>query len=180
MSDPTATTGPPVTAWRTFARTLAKNPISSFAILCVAGTSIFLGYMTLRMAGVLESSGWCAKAIQAEKISPGDTYVGLTTCVELLTIQLGAIALGFHIAVGSFALTLLFLIVVVVAGARASAKLSATGMEFNVGKEAEKAAEHVVEGAKEAAAEVKAGVDTSKPAPAAPAPPKPKWTEYAG
>lgn len=152
-----------MTFWRTFSQTLAKNPVSTFAILCVAGAAIFLGYMTLRISGVLESSNWCAKAIQAERISPGSTYVGLVTCVELLKIQLSAMALGFHIAVGSFALTLLFLIVVVVAGARASAKLSATGMEFNVGKEAEKAAEHVVEGAKEAAAEVKADVAASKP-----------------
>lgn len=145
-----------MTLWRQFLQTLAKNPISFFAVLCVAAAAAFLGYMTLRMAGVLESSGWCAKAIQAEKISPGSTYVGLTTCVELLKIQLSAMATGFHISVGSFALTLIFLIVVVVAGARASAKLGAGGMEFNVGKHAEvAAADHVVEGAQDAAAEVK-------------------------
>lgn len=169
-------TDPPF--WRTFTQTLAKNPVSTFAILCVAGAAIFLGYMTLRMAGVLESSGWCAKAIQAEKISPGTTYVGLTTCVELLKIQLSAMALGFHIAVGSFALTLVFLIVVVVAGARASAKLTATGMEFNVGKHvAEEAAEHVVKGAEEAAAEVKEG---TAPAPkTAPAAAAEKLPDYA-
>lgn len=121
-----------MTFWRTFTQTLAKNPISTFAVLCVAATAAFLGYMTLRMAGVLESAGWCAKAIQAEKISPGSTYVGLTTCVELLKIQLQAMAVGFHISVGSFALTLIVLIVIVVAGARASGKLGSGGVEFNV------------------------------------------------
>lgn len=144
-----------MTFWRTFGNTLARNPISLFAVLCVAAAGIFIGYMTLRMAGVLESSKFCGDAIQAEKITPGNTFVGLTTCVDLLKIQLQALATGFHISVGSFALTLIFLIVVVVAGARASAKVGAGGMEFNVGKEAEKAADHVVEGAQEAAAEVK-------------------------
>jgi hypothetical protein len=48
------------------------------------------------------------------------------------------------------------LVVVVVAGAKASGKLGSAGMEFNVGKhEAAKAADHVVEGAAEAAQEIK-------------------------
>lgn len=121
-----------MTFWRTLLNTLSKNPISFFAVLCVASTAAFLGYMTLRMSTVLESSGWCGKAIQAEKISPGSTYVGLTTCVDLLKIQLQALATGFHIAVSSFALTLIVLIVIVVAGARASGKVGAGGVEFNV------------------------------------------------
>lgn len=120
--------------WRTVAVTLAKNPISTFAVLCVAATAAFLGYLALRMATVLESSSWCGNAIQAEKISPGSTYVGLTTCVELLNIQLQALATGFHISVGSFALTLIVLIVVVVAGARAAGKLPG-GIEFNVSRD---------------------------------------------
>lgn len=121
--------------WRTLLQTLARNPISFFAVLCVAATAAFLGYLTLRMAEVLESSGWCGKAIQAEKISPGSTYVGLTTCVDLLKIQLQAMATGFHIAVGSFALTLIVLIVVVVAGAKAAGKVGPSGIDFNVGKD---------------------------------------------
>lgn len=147
-----------MTFWRTLWLTLAKNPISTFAVLCVASTAAFLGYMVLRMSAVLESASWCGKAIQAERISPGSTYVGLTTCVELLKIQLSAIGLGFHISVGSFALTLIVLIVIVVAGARASGKMSATGVEFNVSHRDDliaKAADHVVEGAENAAAEVK-------------------------
>jgi hypothetical protein len=140
--------------WRTLANTLANHPISFFAVFCVACTAAFLGFMTHRLLDVLESSDWCGKAIQAEKISPGSTYVGLTTCVDLLKIQLGAVATGFHIGLGAYAFSLVVLIVVVVAGARASGKMPG-GIEFNVGKEAEKAADHVVEGAKDAAAEVK-------------------------
>lgn len=141
--------------WRQFLHTLAKNPISTFAVLCVASTAAFLGYMTLRMAGVLESAAWCAKAIQAEKISPGATYVGLTTCVDLLKIQLQSMATGFHISISAFAFSLIVLVVIVIAGARASGKLPG-GVEFDVSRQDKvDAAEHVVEGAREAAAEVK-------------------------
>lgn len=141
--------------WRSLLQTLAKNPISFFAVFCVACTAAFLGFMAHRLLTVLESPAWCAKAIQAERITESNKD-GLTTCVVLLKIQLEAVATGFHIGLGAYAFVLIVLIVVVVAGARASGKLNATGMEFNVGKhEAEAAAAHVVEGAKEAEAEVK-------------------------
>lgn len=140
---------------RTLLQTLAKNPISTFAVLCVACTAAFLGYMTLRMAGVLESAAWCGKAIQAERISPGSTYVGLTTCVDLLQIQLSAIATGFHISVGAFAFSLIVLVVIVIAGARASGKVGASGLQFDVSREGE-AAQHVADEAQDAADQVKA------------------------
>ena len=146
-----------MTFWRSLLQTLAKNPISFFAVLCVAATAAFLGYITIRMIAVLESTGYCSKAIQAERITPGASFEGLTGCIDILKIQLGALATGFHISNSGFVFVLIVLIVVVVAGARASWKISATGMEGSVGKhEADAAAEHVVAGAKEAAAEVKA------------------------
>ncbi len=145
-----------VTFWQSLLRTIAKNPISLFAVLCVACTAAFLGVMAWRLIAVLESTDWCGKAIQAEKISPGSTYVGLTTCVELLKIQLEAVATGFHISLSAFSFSLIVLIVVVVAGARASGKILA--MEFDVGRQdAIAAAEHVEEGAIQAAEEVKGG-----------------------
>lgn len=145
-----------MSAWRTIWHTLARNPISTFAVLCVACTAAFLGYMADRMSTVLESSGWCGKAIQAEKISPGSTYVGLTTCVELLKIQLQAIATGFHISIGAFAFSLVVLIVVVVAGARAAGKLPG-GVEFDIGKDAAQAADQVAEAAVDEAEQIKGG-----------------------
>lgn len=143
--------------WRTLLHTIARNPISAFAVLSVAVTAAFLGYMTLRMSNVLESPSWCSTAIQAEKVSPGSTYVGLTTCVELLKIQLEAMATGFHISVGSFALTLIVLIVVVIAGAKANFKAGKDGIEGSVSRDAIAAADHVVEKAAEGAEEVTEG-----------------------
>jgi hypothetical protein len=125
-----------MTFWRELLHTLAKNPVSTFAVFLVAATGLYLAYMTNQLLQVLTSPHWCANAIQAEKISPGNTYVGLTTCVSLLTIQLQAVATGFHISVGSFALTLIVLIVVVIAGAHATFKAGSQGIEGSVGRDA--------------------------------------------
>lgn len=150
---------------RALLQTLAKNPISFFAVLCVGATAYFLQSLTYRLLSVIESPSWCAKAVQAERVTNSTSE--LTTCVVLLKIQLEAVATGFHIATGGFVFVLIVLIVVVVAGARASGKLGATGVQFDVGKhEADKAAEHVVEGAKEAAAEVRADTVAPKAADA--------------
>lgn len=130
---------------------IKKNPISSFAVLCVAASAGFLCYMAIWLTTVLSSSEWCAKAIQAEKITPGNTFVGLTSCVELLKIQLQAISMNSQIVVGSFALCLLVLVVIVVAGAKAAGRLPG-GIEFDVSRQ--EAAEHVVHGAQNAAREV--------------------------
>lgn len=151
-----------MTFWRSLLQTIARNPISFFAVVCVASAAWLLYVITDRLLDVLESPQWCAKAIQAEKISPGSTFKGLESCLELLKMQLASLGTGFHIALGAFAFSLIVLVVVVVAGARASGKLGSSGMEFNVSRHDDKpavvAAEHVVAGAKEAAAEVKAEV----------------------
>lgn len=140
--------------WRTLLNTIARNPISLFAVFCVACTAGFLGWLTYRLVGVLESPSWCAKAIQAEKVTPGETYVGLTTCVELLKIQLEAVSTGFHISTGGFVFVLVVLIVVVVAGARASGKLPG-GLEFDVSRDdAPAAAQAVATAAVEKADEI--------------------------
>ncbi len=141
--------------WKTLFNTLARNPISFFAVMCVASTSFFLGWLTYRLIGVLESPDWCSKALQAERIST-ETKGGLTSCVDLLKTQLEAVATGFHISTGGFVFVLIVLIVVVVAGAKANFKLGTDGIEGNVSRDsAADAADHVVKGAEDAAAEVK-------------------------
>lgn len=125
-----------VTLWRTLLNTLAKNPISFFAVLCVACTALFLGYMVVWQTSILSSPSWCAKAMGAEKIAPGQTVAqtleALKSCNNLLMVQLEALAADSHIDHSAFALVLVFLIVVVVAGARASWKLSKAGFEGTV------------------------------------------------
>lgn len=140
--------------WRQLLATVAKNPISLFAVLCVAATAWFLRDLTYRLLSVIESTSWCAKAVQAERVTNSTSE--LTTCVVLLKIQLEAVATGFHIATGGFVFVLIVLIVVVVAGARASVKIGPTGVSGDVSREGQ-AAQHVADEAQEAATDIKAG-----------------------
>jgi hypothetical protein len=118
---------------------IKKNPISTFAVACVAATGIFLTYMAIWQTTILASPDWCSKAMRAEQIAPGKTYQqameALQSCNNLLLVQLSAVATDSHIDHGAVAFVLIVLIVVVIAGARASWKLGPTGMEGSVGRE---------------------------------------------
>ncbi len=141
--------------WKALLQSLARNPISFFAVLCVACTAGFLGWLTYRMLKVIESPDWCSKALQAERIST-ETRGGLTSCVDLLKTQLEAVSTGFHISTGGFVFVLIVLIVVVVAGARAAGKVGSGGVEFDIGKQsAPAAAQAVADGAQHTADEIK-------------------------
>lgn len=107
----------------TIRESLRDHPIRAFALLCVAATSVFLGYLALKLIDTLSSPNWCSTALQAERITARDTFVGLTACVDLLTIQLKALATNSQIVIGTFALCLGVLVVIVIAGARIAGKL---------------------------------------------------------
>lgn len=121
--------------WRTLWLTVAQHPISLFAVLCVMATAAFLGYVTLQLLGVLSSPEWCSKALQAERISPGNTFVGLTACVELLKLQVQAQASALLISISGYNLVLIVLVVVVVAGAKASFNANQSGISGSVGRD---------------------------------------------
>lgn len=140
--------------WQTLLDTLAKNPISMFAVFCVACTAAFLGFLTNRMLLVIESPDWCSKALQAERIST-ETKGGLTSCVDLLKTQLEAVSTGFHISTGGFVFVLVVLIVVVVAGAKANFKLGKDGISGDVSRDAPAAAQQVADEAQGAADTIK-------------------------
>lgn len=147
--------------FRTIFASLARNPISFLAVLFVGAAAWRLEVLTDRLLDVLESPKWCANAIQAEKISPGSTFKGLDSCLELLKMQVAPIGVSLQMAVGTLAISLFVLVVVVLANARAKATLPG-GMELDVGADpnaakraAAEAADHVAEGAEEARDEVK-------------------------
>jgi hypothetical protein len=102
---------------------MVDNPIRAFALICVAATSGFLGYVNLKLIDLLSSPEWCSKAIQAERITPGNTFQGLTGCIDILKIQLNALAKVLLINSGTFAICLGVLVIIVVAGARFVGKL---------------------------------------------------------
>lgn len=143
----------------TIKENLRNHPIRAFALLCVAATSGFLAYLALKLIGVLSSPTWCSTALQAEKIAPGETFVGLTACVDLLKIQLTALALNSQIVISTFALCLGVLVVIVIAGARAKGELPG-GAKFDVsrddpGDDVSQAANAVAVAAVDKASEIK-------------------------
>ena len=142
----------------TIRENLRTHPIRAFALLCVAVTSAFLGYLALRLIGVLSSPTWCSTALQAERITAKDTFVGLTACIDLLTIQLKALALNSQIVIGTFALCLGVLVVIVIAGARLAGE-GPGGVKFDVSSDpVARAADDVADAAVDKADQIKGDV----------------------
>lgn len=92
--------------------------IQVFALVCVVATSAFFGYLAYWLISILASPDWCGKALQAERITPGNTFQGLTACVDLLKLQVGSLSKALLIVIGTFALCLGTLVVIVIAGAK--------------------------------------------------------------
>lgn len=132
------------------------NPIRGFAVLCVAVIAAYIMWMGWKLNETLSGSGWCAKAIGADKADADSKIDIAASCVGLLTIQLRSLSTNSHILFGVVALCLLTLIVIVIAGGKLSLSASKTGINANIGKDAEQAAQHVADEAQGAADEVKA------------------------
>jgi hypothetical protein len=127
------------------------------ALVFVGVTAVYVMVMAYRLSEMLSGPNWCARALGAEKASPGMTIKGLEACIDLLKIQLKAGATNSHILFGTIALCLGVLIVVVIAGARMAFKATKEGLEGNVSRDGPAAAEHVAEAADNAADEVRKG-----------------------
>jgi hypothetical protein len=141
---------------------MKEHPVRFFALLCVAATSLFLMLTANRLIDVLASPDWCSKALQAERIS-SEKAGGLTSCVDLLTIQVKSLAVNSHIVLGVFAMCLLVLIVIVIAGGKLSFAASKDGLSANVGRERVEAAKEVAEAAEEKKDEIVAGAGFTAP-----------------
>lgn len=141
-----------------------NQPVRAFALICVAVISAFIMYMRYWQLEVLSSPDWCNRAMKAEQLDAGSRLDAALACVGLQAVQIKSIATNSYIDGGTIALCLLALMVIVVAGGHLSvaSKLGSV----NIGKDKVDAAEYVVDGAKEAAAEVKA--ETAAPKPDAP------------
>lgn len=139
-----------------------NQPVRTFALICVAITSAFIMYMRYWQLSILASPDWCNRAMKAEQLDPGSRLDAALACVGLQKVQIEAIASNSYIDGGTIALCLLALMVIVVAAGQLS--VATKFGSVNIGRDKVEAAEHVVEGAKEAAAEVKAA-----------APEKPPW-----
>lgn len=121
--------------WKQFVRTIATNPISTFAVLLVAGLISFLAYMMVWQTNILSSPDWCNRAMKAEQLQEGSRLDAALACVGLQKIQIEALALDSHINHSGMVMAFVVLIVVVIAGARLAFKLSQTGLEGDMGRD---------------------------------------------
>lgn len=110
-----------------------------WALICVFATSLLFGYLAIHLIDILQSPDWCARAIQADRITPGSTFVGLTGCMDLLKMQVGSLAKALLIVIGTFALCLGTLVVIVVAGARLAGKIF--GNDINISRDRDPASQ---------------------------------------
>lgn len=144
-----------------------NNPIRVAALICVAATSAFIMWMSYRLVEILSAPDWCARAINAERLSATRATSSLELCKELLLKQVGSLAINSHIYAGVIALCLLVLIVIVIAGGKLSFQASKDGVSANVGKEVQQAAavaaEETAQAAVDTASEIRDGVDFSIP-----------------
>lgn len=135
--------------------TQPRNTVRSFALVCVAVTSVFLMGMAIWYTRLVSGRDWCSRAIGAEEAADGGTRARSETaveaCMNLLDKQVAILGINSHVLIGSFALCLLTLMVIVVAGGRLSFKAGAAGVQGQIDDGAGEAAQFVADEAQEAA-----------------------------
>lgn len=109
-----------------------RNTLRTFALVCVAVTSLFVMGMGIWLITLLSDKGWCDRAIGAAK-DAALRQNAFSGCFSLLTQQMSALAVNSYIYGGVIALCLAALMVIVVAGGKLSFRGSATGVEANIG-----------------------------------------------
>lgn len=129
------------------------NSIRAWALLAVVVTSAALIYFGWKLIGLLSEPTWCNRAIGAADAAGVRPESAVAGCFALLTQQVDALALNSHFVLGTLALCLLVLVVIVLAGGRLSFSANRDGVSADVGSDRLEAAAKGARKATEAAAE---------------------------
>jgi hypothetical protein len=132
---------------------LKEHPIRAFALLVVTLLSSYMVYANERLITIISSPDWCGKALQAERIS-NQNFGGLTGCVDIMKIQLEAVAKVLVTNSYTLALSVLVLIVIVVAGARLAGEILGNKVDMSRQDPAAAAARETADAAVDKAAEI--------------------------
>ena len=132
-----------------------RNTIRSWALAAVALTSLALIGFTAWLIWLLGVSDWCARAVGATKAADARPEYAVGACFGLLNKQVEALSINSFIALGTLALCLAVLVVIVLAGGRLSFKAGKEGVSVDVQREPEQAAQFVADKAQGAADQVK-------------------------
>lgn len=110
-----------------------RNTIRTYAVIVVSITSAFIMWMSYWLTKILAAPDWCARAINAEKLSTARATSAVELCKDLLLEQVGALGMNSHIYAGVIGLCLLVLMVIVIAGGHVSFKADKTGLSGDIG-----------------------------------------------
>lgn len=133
--------------------TRPPNTIRTWALVAVAVTSAAMVGFGWWLISILAAPNWCNRAIGAAEGSDARPEFAVGGCFNLLRRQVDALALNSHFAIGTLALSLAVLVVIVLAGGRVSFKAGASGVEGRIddGDGPEQAAQFVADEAQQAA-----------------------------
>lgn len=132
-----------------------RNTIRSWALAAVALTSLALIGFAAWLIWLLGVADWCGRAVGATKAADARPEYAVGACFNLLNKQVEALSINSFIALGTLALCLAVLVVIVLAGGKLSFKAGKDGVETDIGRQPEAAAQFVADTAQGAADQVK-------------------------
>lgn len=125
------------------------NAIRTWALIAVFLTSGAMIFFSNKLINLLAEPTWCNRAVGAVESTNGRAESAVSGCFALLDRQVQALALNSHFAVGTQALSLLVLVVILLAGGRLSFTANKGGVSANLGSDDKE--DPVIEAAKETA-----------------------------
>jgi hypothetical protein len=106
-----------------------------FAMILIAVITVFLMGMAIWNNYVMASGQWCSAVIGTE-LATGEAGEVATTanCIALMHDQLTALSIYGYIGMGTLALCVAVLVIIVVAGGRVDISASKSGIDVDIGK----------------------------------------------
>lgn len=130
-----------------------KHNIRSWALVSVAVTTLALIGFGAWLISILASPDWCNRALGDAKYTEGPPEYAIGGCFSLMTRQVQALAINSHIVLGTLALCLAVLVVIVLAGGKLSFTANRDGMSADIAKD--EAAQTVADAAQDTADAIK-------------------------
>ncbi len=108
------------------------HSVRTWALVAVGITSGAMIYFGWRLIDLLSEPTWCNRAMGAADQSNARPEYAVGGCFNLLAKQVDALALNSHFALGTLALSLLVLVVIVLAGGKINFKASKDGISGDI------------------------------------------------
>lgn len=139
-----------------------RNSIRTWALVAVAVTSTALIGFGAWLIHLLSAPDWCGRAIGAAQEVTNRPEYAVGGCFTLLNKQVDALSINSFITLGTLALCLAVLVVIVLAGGKLSFKASRDGVEADVGRDPVQAAKQVAEAADNEAEKIEEQTDVGR------------------